>query len=179
MTIGSEYVGFEKYLEILHCLPALKRLNICMIGPETDHHLMVPMQVPCRDAQGNKSCILNISIHLAFYHDFATLGKFTQPDLVLGLNVGLHEQPFSHMTANTWLPTLQLLVDKSIPTVFTSFTHEEWEKDTEVAWRAWAKITLPGQPNPWRSLQPLQEMEVTNTFFYLNHIMWAFEGCQP
>lgn len=123
MTIGSEYVGFEKYLEILHCLPALKRLNICMIGPETDHHLMVPMQVPCRDAQGNKSCILNISIHLAFYHDFATLGKFTQPDLVLGLNVGLHEQPFSHMTANTWLPTLQLLVDKSIPTVFTSFTH--------------------------------------------------------
>jgi hypothetical protein len=38
---------------------------------------------------------------------------------------------------------------------------------------------LPGQPNPWRSLQLLQEMEVTNIFFYLNHIMWAFEGCQP
>jgi hypothetical protein len=142
----------------------------------------------------------------------ATQGEFIQPDLVLGLNAGLHEQPLSHTAANTWLPTLRLLVDKSIPAVFTSFTHgahlvrrvrvvcvscarcvvyqrfacvslwcvaEEWQKDAEVARRAQAKITRPGQPNPWRSLQPLQEMEAANTFFYLNHIMWAFEGRQP
>jgi hypothetical protein len=40
---------------------------------------MVLMQVPCRDAQGNQLCTLNISIHLAFYHDFAALVPLSHP----------------------------------------------------------------------------------------------------
>jgi hypothetical protein len=47
-----------------------------------------------------------------------------------------------------------------------------------LAERAHARITTRGHSNPWRSLQPLQEMEAINSFFYLNHVMWSFAGRQ-
>ena len=40
---------------------------------------MVPIQVPCGDAQGNETRTLNISIHTAFYHAFAASVLLSRP----------------------------------------------------------------------------------------------------
>ncbi|KAI0311128.1 hypothetical protein OF83DRAFT_1152250 [Amylostereum chailletii] len=82
------------------------------------------------------------------YHTFVQRSgtRFVAPDLAIAFNSGCG----SEETAS-WRPTIKLLVDMKIPTVFTSYQREEAGVDAALLKASGANLLPLGGPNPWGS----------------------------
>ncbi|KAJ7660558.1 hypothetical protein B0H17DRAFT_1095046 [Mycena rosella] len=138
--------------EILHCLPQVKILKLVLCGPDMpggDIPKAVVLET-CSECKqlGRK----HIQEHVADkYHNFVERqgSKFEKPHLCIAFNSGA-----SQVSTRTWLPTLKLLVQGKIPTVFTSFNREEAEGEAALLRAAGAKLhpALGPCKNPWGSI---------------------------
>ncbi|KAJ7331086.1 hypothetical protein DFH08DRAFT_815168 [Mycena albidolilacea] len=81
-------------------------------------------------------CVL---LHLNVFHTIIAESirgsQFQKLDLCIAFNSGV-----SVVSTHTWLPTLKLLVEGKIPTVFTSFNREEAEGEAALFHAAGAKL---------------------------------------
>ncbi|KAJ7753982.1 hypothetical protein B0H14DRAFT_420514 [Mycena olivaceomarginata] len=139
--------------EILHHLPQVKILKLVLCGPDMPVGALsqtVALETCSECTQLGRQ---HIQEHVADkYHIFVQNqgSQFQKPDLCIAFNSGA-----SAVSTHTWLPTLKLLIEGKIPTVFTSYNREEAEDQAALLRAAGAKLHPAVGPtrNPWGSIK--------------------------
>lgn len=170
--------------EILHCLPAIKKIQIDFVGPEArsilnsdeDKYAVTEMEV-CPTCESNHRQ-RSISIHGQTYHEFVrTSGdKFSRPDLIVAFNTGMHEDD-----TESWTESLRGILDMNVPALFTSYNRGEADQDFQILRNLNANLLLD-EPvrNPMAAVKP--EIECTgdlqsgSSFFHTNMYCILFQG---
>ncbi|KAJ3505204.1 hypothetical protein NMY22_g17664 [Coprinellus aureogranulatus] len=154
---GPELQNSMVFEEILHRIPKAKKLELLLCGPGMDrvNHTDRPGGIvmdmgTCPDCQVNKRSRVQI-LTSQLYHDFVreSGAAFIIPDLAIAFNSGSSE-----VETESWQPTIKLLVERRIPSVFTSFNREEAEGDAALLTKVGAQLipSLGPCPNPWGSM---------------------------
>ena len=96
-----------------------------------------------------------------------------EPDIVIGIHPGLHADGVYEF----WEPTLDLLLDKNIKTVFTVLSKEEYVQTLERLDGHFAKYLYKG-PNPFGSRHVKQTPHEPNLMWSSNQFYIVFQvGC--
>ncbi|KAJ7118368.1 hypothetical protein C8R44DRAFT_923628, partial [Mycena epipterygia] len=151
VSYAAHPVGFE---EILHRLPEVKILKLVLCGPDIPGGHLQQKTFDCRTCphctQLGRKRIYELAADT--YHGFvANRGsKFEKPDLCIAFNSGA-----SMALTEKWLPTLKLLVERKIPSSFTSLDREESESEAALLRAAGATLhpALGPSRNPWGSMK--------------------------
>ena len=77
---------------------------------------------------------------------YVTPQKVEQPDIVMGIHPGLHAEGVYEF----WEPTLELLLDQNIKTIFTVLNEEEYTQSLERLDHLFCKYLYKGK-NPFAS----------------------------
>ena len=83
---------------------------------------------------------------MGLFHRYVTPQKVEQPDLVMGIHPGLHAEGVYEF----WEPTLELLLDQNIKTVFTVLNEEEYTQSLMRLDHLFCKYLYKGK-NPFAS----------------------------
>ncbi|VDC00689.1 unnamed protein product [Peniophora sp. CBMAI 1063] len=167
-TTDRELAGAMAFEEILHQLPDVKTLEITFCGPEmpgqaSEQWLEMETCPDCRRlGRRRKQRIVK-----RMYHEYAKRGgsSYSKPDLAIAFNSGCSQEE-----ADTWKPTIKLLVDGHIPTVFTAFNREEGEAEGKLFTEVGATLVpaLGPRVNPWGSLVLQKEANRVTGFYAVN-----------
>lgn len=143
--------------EILHRIPEAKRLEVLLCGPEmnavrqTDRRGGVAMNMAtcpqCQANDRNRIQILSSKLYHDFVHQSGT--SFAAPDLAIAFNSGSSE-----VETDSWKPTMKVLIERKIPTVFTSYNRGEAEQEAALLTELGAQLVPSLGPcrNPWGSM---------------------------
>ena len=157
----QEWYVTQAYNEISHLMPALKELNIVLVGPQLNDQLNSAEVVSARqadiDAHVRKTCKLTVNTFKGLYHEYVASGEgpFAWPTLVFAMHSGIHDANDGY--TETWEPTISLLSSTDVPCVFTSYTELEAKLDTETLRAMGANVIVEPHLNPFRGLRPLAE----------------------
>nr|CBN81324.1 Zinc finger MYND domain-containing protein 17 [Dicentrarchus labrax] len=138
------------YDELNNMFPGHQGIEIVMVGPEVvDGPIMRP---PLR-AFGPKKRVY-ISAYKGLYHEFweelVEKEEAAKPDLVVGFHPGFDA---SQGLDQGWLPTLLLLRDYEIPSLFTTLSETEMTYSLQILLEL--EMDLKGSgANPFASLKP-------------------------
>ena len=77
---------------------------------------------------------------------YITTEKVEEPDIIVGIHPGLHAEGVYEF----WEPTLELILDKNIKTVFTVLNEEEYVQSLERLDNLFCKYLFKGK-NPFAS----------------------------
>nr|XP_060642270.1 putative protein MSS51 homolog, mitochondrial [Anolis sagrei ordinatus] len=140
------------YDELSRLFPAHQGVEVVMVGADVvDGSIMRPPLA----AFGPRGRVY-LSSYKGLYHDFWESQVETQqaarPDLVVGFHPGFHS---CHDLMESWLPTLLLLRDYNIPTLFTMYSEQEMKNSLKILVELEAQITGYGA-NRFASLKPEQ-----------------------
>merc|ERR1712018_923124 len=117
------YAGF--YHEILASNP-LNPIELTLISPDDANQQLAKDCSPASPMLINPRC--KLTAWDGFYHDFwdkyVNRKRVEEPDIVMGIHPGLHADGIYEF----WEPTLELLLDKNIVTVFTVLNQEEYHQ---------------------------------------------------
>ena len=83
---------------------------------------------------------------MSSFHRYVTPQKVEQPDIVMGIHPGLHAEGVYEF----WEPTLELLLDQNIKTIFTVLNEEEYTQSLERLDNLFCKYLYKGK-NPFAS----------------------------
>ncbi|KAJ6568521.1 hypothetical protein B0H19DRAFT_1023955 [Mycena capillaripes] len=139
--------------EILHRLPKVKTLKLVLCGPDLPgSHLQRTLTVEgVTCPQCKKLGRKRIHEYAPYtYHELVQNkgGEFETPDLCIAFNSGA-----SQASMHTWPATFQVLVERKIPSLFTSLNREEAELEAALLRVAGANLhpALGPSKNPWGS----------------------------
>jgi len=139
------YAGF--FHEILAANP-LHPIKLTLISPDEANRQLAQDCSPASPMLINPRCKLTAWDGL--YHDFwdryVTTEKVEQPDIVVGIHPGLHAEGVYEF----WEPTLELLLDQNIKTVFTVLNEEEYTQSLMRLDHLFCKYLYKGK-NPFAS----------------------------
>uniref|UniRef100_A0A3P9KTL4 MSS51 mitochondrial translational activator n=1 Tax=Oryzias latipes TaxID=8090 RepID=A0A3P9KTL4_ORYLA len=172
-TMGARLTDYD---ELNNMFPKHQGIEIVMVGPEVvDGPIMRP---PLR-AFGPKERVY-ISAFKGLYHQFweAVEEKkdAAKPDLVVGFHPGFHANPG---LLEGWLPTLLLLRDYNIPSLFTMYSEMELKCSLEILLELEVHVKDSG-PNPFTSQKPEQVQSCPNKApVYCNSHFIRFQGLLP
>ncbi|XP_051969633.1 putative protein MSS51 homolog, mitochondrial [Xyrauchen texanus] len=169
-TLGARTTDMD---ELSRMFPGHQGLEVVMVGPEVVKGLI--MRPPLR-AFGPRGRVY-ISAYKGLYHQFwedvVEKGEAAKPDLVVGFHPGFHA---SQGLGEGWLPTLLLLRDYNIPSLFTMYNDAELQNSLEILTELEMDIKDTG-PNPFRSQKPEQVQSSPNTSpSYCNAFYIYFQG---
>ncbi|KAJ7464249.1 hypothetical protein B0H11DRAFT_1870609 [Mycena galericulata] len=145
--------------EILHRLPKVKTLKLLLCGPDLPgRHLSRTITVEsaccpeCKQLRRKR-----IHEHAPYtYHELVQKkgSEFEKPDLCIAFNSGA-----SQVSMHTWPATFQVLVERRIPSLFTSYNREEAELEAALLRAAGATLhsALGPTRNPWGSIDATPE----------------------
>ncbi|KAF7298719.1 hypothetical protein MIND_00819400 [Mycena indigotica] len=143
--------------EILHRLPEVKTLKLLLCGPEMQSGRapkVYPLDTCPECARRERK---RVHEHTAdTYHGYVAAqgSKYEKPDLAIAFNAGASSEPSSRVM---WAPTMKLLVEKKIKTVFTSYNSEEAHGDAAALRAAGAKLAVEAERNAWGSAKLIPE----------------------
>lgn len=144
--------------ELVRMFPGTQALQVVMVGPEVVDGSITRPPLSGYGPRGQ----VYISAKKGFYHDFWETLVETQevmrPDLVVGFHPGFH---VSTGLAEGWLPTLLLLRDYKIPSLFTMYNEQELKCSLQILVDLECRITAHGV-NPFSSLKPEQVQSSPN-----------------
>ncbi|MBN3290734.1 MSS51 protein, partial [Polypterus senegalus] len=148
-------------------------LEVVMVGPEV---IRGDISRPPLKALGPKGRVY-LSAYKELYHIFwesmVETREAARPDLVVGFHPGFHA---SQGLAEGWLPTLLLLRDYRIPSLFTFYNDLELKYSLQILAELECHIITSGA-NPWCSLKPEQVQSCPNKLpVYCNGYYAAFLG---
>lgn len=163
-TLCIHVVGYEHYEwnytkfvweEILHQLPGVRNLKLVMIGPDfpfaAEEEAWIELECcPKCIAKGRTRAQRNVkSTWLDWFQSLSSAEKVEfNPHLIIGFNSGLHE---TSTYKEAWRPSLEVMIKKRFPCVFTSLTKQEGIDDAEVLEELGAKLLWRAEENVWRS----------------------------
>jgi len=115
------YAGF--FIEILNANPG-NPIKMTLVSPDPANQQLAHDCSPKAPMLINPNC--KLTAWDGFYHDFWTkfihTKKVERPDVAMGIHPGLHAEGVFEF----WEPTLDLLLEEGILTVFTMFSEEEY-----------------------------------------------------
>ncbi|XP_069502172.1 putative protein MSS51 homolog, mitochondrial isoform X2 [Ambystoma mexicanum] len=153
-VVGASYIEtlntrLTDYDELARMFPENKGIEVVMIGPEV---VAGPLMRPPLAAFGPLGRVY-LSSYKGLYHVFwETLvesQKAARPDLVVGFHPGFHA---SQGLTEGWLPTLLLLRDYRLPSIFTMYNELELKYSLQILAELEFQILSHG-PNPFASLR--------------------------
>ncbi|XP_033023504.1 putative protein MSS51 homolog, mitochondrial [Lacerta agilis] len=161
------------YDELSRMFPKHQGIEVVMVGVDVvDGPIMRPPLV----AFGPRERVY-LSSYKGLYHDFWESQVETQqaarPDIVVGFHPGFHA---CHDLMESWLPTLLLLRDYEIPSLFTVYSEQEMKNSLKILMELETQITGCGA-NPFASLKPEQAYSNPNKPpVYCNSHYMMFRG---
>ncbi|KAM7381767.1 hypothetical protein PAMA_012559 [Pampus argenteus] len=167
-SMGARLTDYD---ELNNMFPGHQGIEIVMVGPEVvDGPIMRP---PLR-AFGPKQRVF-ISAYKGLYHQFweelVEKEEAAKPDLVVGFHPGFDA---SQGLDQGWLPTLLLLRDYEIPSLFTALSEAEMTYSLQILLELEMDMKGSGA-NPFASLKP--EGSSPNTPpVYCNSHYFSFQG---
>ncbi|XP_058266990.1 putative protein MSS51 homolog, mitochondrial isoform X2 [Hemibagrus wyckioides] len=169
-TLGARTTDLD---ELSRMFPGHQGLEVVMVGPEV---VKGPILRPPLRAFGPRGRVY-ISAYKGLYHEFweelVEKGEAARPDLVVGFHPGFDSK--QGMT-DGWLPTLLLLRDYNIPTLFTMANDGELKYSVQILMELEMDIKGTG-PNPFSSQKPEQvQSSPNNEPSYCNAFYLNFQG---
>ncbi|KAK2854438.1 hypothetical protein Q7C36_006307 [Tachysurus vachellii] len=169
-TLGARTTDLD---ELSRMFPGHQGLEVVMVGPEV---VKGPIMRPPLKAFGPRGRVY-ISAYKGLYHEFweelVEKREAARPDLVVGFHPGFDSR--QGMT-DGWLPTLLLLRDYNIPTLFTMANDEELKYSVQILMELEMDIKGTG-PNPFSSQKPEQVQSSPNKeLSYCNAFYLNFQG---
>ncbi|KYO32494.1 putative MSS51-like protein, mitochondrial [Alligator mississippiensis] len=148
-TLNTRVIDYD---ELTRIFPGHQGIEVVMVGVDVvDGSIMRPPLT----AFGPRGRVY-LSSYKGLYHDFWESQVETQqaahPDLVVGFHPGFHA---CQDLMEGWLPTLLLLRDYKIPTLFTVYNEQELKSSLKILMELETNITGCGA-NPFASLKPEQ-----------------------
>uniref|UniRef100_A0A8C6SZS7 MSS51 mitochondrial translational activator n=1 Tax=Neogobius melanostomus TaxID=47308 RepID=A0A8C6SZS7_9GOBI len=146
-TLGAKLTDYD---ELSNMFPGHQGIEVVLVGPEIVNG---PVVRPPLRAFGPKTRVF-ISAYKGMYHEFwenvVEKEEAAKPDLVVGFNPGFDA---SQGLDEGWLPTLLLLRDYEIPSLFTTLTETEMTYSLQILQEL--EMDLKGSgANPFTSLKP-------------------------
>ncbi|XP_044289510.1 putative protein MSS51 homolog, mitochondrial [Varanus komodoensis] len=140
------------YDELSRMFPKHQGIEVVMVGVDVvDGAIMRPPLV----AFGPRERVY-LSSYKGLYHDFweslVEMQQAARPDIVVGFHPGFHA---CHNLMESWLPTLLLLRDYKIPSLFTMYSEQELKNSLKILVELETLIVGCGA-NPFASLKPEQ-----------------------
>ncbi|XP_007440551.1 putative protein MSS51 homolog, mitochondrial [Python bivittatus] len=140
------------YDELSRMFPKHQGMEVVMVGVDVvDGPIMRPPLV----AFGPRERVY-LSSYKDLYHNFwesqVENQQAARPDIVVGFHAGFHACPDLMVS---WLPTLLLLRDYKIPSLFTMYSEQELKQSLRILMELEMQITGCGA-NPFTSLKPEQ-----------------------
>ncbi|XP_056593961.1 putative protein MSS51 homolog, mitochondrial [Triplophysa dalaica] len=168
-TMGARTTDMD---ELSRMFPGHQGLEVVMVGPEV---VQGPIMRPPLRAFGPRGRVY-ISAYKGLYHQFweevIERGEAAKPDLVVGFHPGFDGQEVSE----DWLPTLLLLRDFNIPTLFTMVADAERQSFLQMFLELEMHVKDTGS-NPFSSLKPEQQPKSPNKpLSYANAYYISFHG---
>jgi splicing suppressor protein 51 len=159
--IGARTIEFNAMYcmeELLHLLPALKTLELVLIGP--DIHPQVTfysgMEIKQKLHHDCSSCTsknrtMTFTLWKETYERYIERPEYSKPDLATAFHAGVSDS----VLFRQWYPTIQHLVKAPHPTVFTCYCMAELKMETHNMGGPWgAKFLQTGEVNKWKTLWP-------------------------
>jgi len=164
------YAGF--YHEILSANP-LNPIKLTLVSPDEANHQLAQDCSPASPMLINPRCKLTAWDGL--YHDFwdkyVNRRRVEEPDIVIGIHPGLHAEGVYEY----WEPTLELLLDKEIVTVFTVLNEEEFQMSLERLDALFCRYLHKGK-NPFASHHVKQTPHDADLMWASNMYLIIFKG---
>ncbi|KAM8962124.1 putative protein MSS51 homolog, mitochondrial [Pelodytes ibericus] len=158
------------YDELAKMFPGNQGLEIVMVGPEVvDGHVMRP-PLTAFGPRGRVYLSGYRGLYHVFWETLVETKRAARPDLVVGFHPGFHA---SQGLTEGWLPTLLLLRDFQIPSLFTMYSEHELKYSLQILAELDTRILGSG-PLPFSSLKPEQVQSdpnkppVNSNAFYLS-----------
>lgn len=160
------YAGF--YIEILNSNP-LNPIKLTMVSPSAGNRQLAKDCSPSSPMLIHDRCKLTAWDGL--YHDFweryVQTKKMERPEIVMAIHPRLEGE--------FWGPTVDLLLDENIKTVFTCFNAEQYKQAQERLDYVFAKYVYKG-PNLWVSGNVKQTPHDPNMVWASNQYIIVFQG---
>lgn len=163
--------------ELLHCLPAVKKLRLVFVGPDAcsnaiDGHYESDDSGCCPTCESQDRS-RGTYIYGLTYHDYKASIMFKSPDLIVAFNTGMHE-----VCTESWKTSLEVILDMNVPALFTSYNKDEAVQDYALLTSLNASM-LTNAPvlNPMRTAYPVIEgCTHEDIFYHQNMYCMAFKG---
>ncbi|XP_029102737.1 putative protein MSS51 homolog, mitochondrial isoform X1 [Scleropages formosus] len=154
-TMGARLTDLD---ELSRMFPGHQGLEVVMVGPEV---VGGPIMRPPLTAFGPRGKVY-ISAYKGLYHQFwedlVEKQEAAKPDLVVGFHPGFDA---CQTMEDSWLPTLLLLRDYNIPSLFTMLDEQELNYSLQILTELEVHIRGSGA-NPFASLKPEQIQSCPN-----------------
>ncbi|EIN09135.1 hypothetical protein PUNSTDRAFT_134301 [Punctularia strigosozonata HHB-11173 SS5] len=178
---SREFHGRAMTEEILHYLPSLRALNICLVGPNiptnsesetewAESELACP---PCASRGRTREAAFYKGPYEVFVHKSNHARQ--QPDLIVALNTG-----FSEVETVSWRKTLEVIIDGGVPAVFTAYSHAEAEMEESILRDMGVRFIQKVEKNKWRGPVPRVNSYLQwagdDVSFYNSHYWYIIQG---
>ncbi|XP_061088416.1 putative protein MSS51 homolog, mitochondrial [Conger conger] len=169
-TMGARLTDLD---ELSRMFPGHQCLEVVMVGPEVvDGPIMRP-PLTAFGPRGKVYISASKGLYHQFWEDVIENQEAAKPDLVVGFHPGFHA---TQGLGEGWLPTLLLLRDYNIPSLFTMYNEQELNYSLQILAELEMDIRGSGQ-NPFASLKPEQVQSSPNkTPVYCNSHYLCFMG---
>jgi splicing suppressor protein 51 len=172
-VIGANAVELDSLMmfeEIIHLLPALRKLHCVFVGIELPNPVDGNSRVLLNCCQNcmNSGRQHSMEMWKGAYHNVVTTSKLPKPDIAVAFHTGS-----SQTAVELWTPTLKYLVDAGHATIFTTFNEDEMRGETQNFKNLGAKFVVEGQRNKWQAMRPQLEIaeQIENSIYY-DHMYW-------
>jgi splicing suppressor protein 51 len=156
--------------EIMHLLPALRKLHCVFVGielpnPVDGNSRVLLNSCPNCSASGRQR---SMEMWRGAYHDVITKSKLPRPDMAVAFHTGSSQD-----AVEQWAPTLKYLANAEHATIFTTYNEDEMKGETTILKALGAEFIVPGERNKWQGMTPKLEIaeENENSIFY-DHMYW-------
>ena len=162
--------------EFLHLLPTLKKIVVGYLGPDlptNDAETPLLPQECCPDCTENRRS-REVFFKRGLYHELITSELIVQhpPDLLVALHPG-----FEEVESESWRPTLESMLDSGVPTVFTTYNHQEAMRELQILDEMGAHVVRGMEKNKWSGKVPYQECFGNRyEFYYTNYFWYVIQG---
>jgi splicing suppressor protein 51 len=153
---GREIRALSDFEETSHLMPDLRSLQITLVGPSVWKH-GEDESSPCSPAVSLNCCPVCtsdgrsriVASYTGLYHDFMTINDYSKPDLTVFVNSGWVDGDDAE---THWLPTIEMLVDSDVPSLFTAYNGEEALNEKAKMREMGARFVVEPEKNKWSGL---------------------------
>lgn len=157
--------------EIMHCLPAVKRMNVVFVGPEGGLDWDLSEIGACPDCTA-KGRVRRQGFRNITYQEYRAREEFVRPDFVAAFNTGMYEE-----YTDSWKESLRVLLDLEVPCIFTSYNRHEGDEDFGVLEEVNAQTLTDGPVlNPFAVDYPLIDDGPLDGFYQHSMYYICFRG---
>ncbi|XP_067859491.1 putative protein MSS51 homolog, mitochondrial [Heptranchias perlo] len=135
------------YDEIAHMFPGNEGIEVVMIGPEVVAGPTLRPPLQCHAGRSQVYLSGWKGLYHMYWETMVESGEAARPSLVIGFHPGFHA---SQGLTESWLPTLLLLRDYKIPSLFTMYSDQELKYSLQILQELETRIISYGT-NPFAS----------------------------